>query len=291
MRTSSPRATAREPLERRQGEATAARLLARVGHGAPYFALEECVYDGAELRARAACETEPGRELGTTTSAELARHALVAGSACLALARPDDARCYYLASSIDGTFFGGSAEFGTPLQYAAMVTSEGPVGGAVQVEARLPSELVARLRIGYAVVEENLFVRLFGAKRATTFGDTGSYASYPAFSACSHDSTKAEARLVVEASACRGHFHQYPTLPGTTLLGKFMELVARLVPGAFRVSALHLRTPALAWAGDEVKLCLGKSAGPWNFAGRATVGDHVVASLELALVSGFLQQY
>jgi hypothetical protein len=290
MRTSSPWATTREPIGRRDGEATAAKALARVGFGAPYFALEECVFDGAELRARAVAETEPGHELGTATSAEITRHALVAGSACLALARPDEARCYYLASSIDGTFFGGSAEFGTPVQYAAMVTSAGPVGGAVQVEARLPHELVARLRITYAVVEENLFGRLFAAQRTSTFGDTGSYATYPPFSSCSHDSKAADARLVVETSACRGHFHQFPTLPATTLLGKFIELVARLVPGGFRVSELHLRSPALAWAGEELALRLEKSVGPWNFSGRAGVKDRPVASLALATVSGFSQR-
>ena len=287
MRTSSPWATTREPLGRRDGDAATAKVLARVGHGAPYFALEDCVFDGAELRALATAETEPGRELGTATSAEIARHAVVAGSACLALARPDEARCFYLASSIDGTFFGGSAEFGTPIQYAAMVTSEGPVGGAVQVEARLPHELVARLRITYAIVEENLFARLFAAQRTSTFGDTGSYATYPPFATCSHDESGAEARLVVETSACHGHFQQYPTLPATTLLGEFMQLVGRLVPGDFRLSALHLRTPALAWAGEELVLRLEKSAGPWQFSGRATTSGRPVASLELGIVRGF----
>jgi hypothetical protein len=262
-------------------------VLARVGYGTPYFALQDCTFDGAELRALARAETAPGRELGTTTSAEMARHAVVAGSACLALARPDDARCYYLASSIDATFFGGSAVFGTPMQYAAVVTSEGPVGGGVQVEARLPHELVARLRITYAIVEEQLFARLFAAQRRATFGDTGTYASYPPFATCSHDANGAEARLKVETSACHGHFQQYPTLPATTLLGELTELVARLVPGDFRVSALHLRTPALAWAGDELVLRLENSAGPWQFAGRATVGSRLVASVELGVVRGF----
>ncbi len=290
MRTSSPWATTREPIGRRDGDATAARVLARVSYTAPYFALEDCVFDGAELRARAVSEAAPGHELGTATSAEIARHALVAGSACLALTRPDDARCYYLASSIDGTFFGGSAAFGSPLQYSAIVTSAGPVGGAVQVEARLPQELVARLRITYAVVEENLFARLFAAQRSSVFGDTGSYATYPRFAESSHDSTTAEGRLVVETSACHGHFHQFPTLPATTLLGEFIALAARLVPGGFRVSELCLRTPALGWAGEELTFRLEKSATPWNFAGRARSGDRTVASLALAVVSGFAQR-
>jgi hypothetical protein len=287
MRTSPPWAALREPLGRHDRDAAAAKVLARVGHGTPYFALEDCVFDGAELRALATAETDPGRELGTATSAEIARHAVVAGSACLALARPDEARCYYLASSIDGTFFGGSAEFATPMQYAAVVTSEGPVGGGVQIEARLPHELVARLRITYAIVEEQLFARLFAAQRTATFGDTGTYRAYPPFATCSHDATGAEARLIVETSACHGHFQQYPTLPASTLLGEFMELVARLVPGEFRVSELHLRTPALAWAGDELVLRLEKSDGPRQFAGRATVHGRVVASLELGIARGF----
>ncbi|HTQ07516.1 MAG TPA: hypothetical protein VMI54_26850 [Polyangiaceae bacterium] len=287
MRTNSPWATTREPLGRRDGEAVGAKLLARVGDAAPYFALEDCVFDGAELRARAASETDPGTELGTASSAEIARHALVAGSGCLALGRPSDGRSYYLVSSIDGTFFTGSAPFGTPIHYSAIATAEGPVGGAAQVEARLASELVARLRVTYAVVEEALFARLFAAQRTATFGDTGSYASYPPFVSCVHDGNVARATLAVDTSACHGHFHQYPTLPATTLLGQLVRLTSRLVPTRFRVSALRLRTPALAWAGDELELRMERVPGPWNFSGHATTGGRVVASLDLGVVSGF----
>lgn len=287
MRTNSPWATTREPLGRRDGEAVGAKLLARVGDAAPYFALEDCVFDGAELRARAPTETDPGAELGTASAAEIARHALVAGSGCLALARPSEARSYYLVSGIDGTFFTGSAPFGTPIHYSAIATAEGPVGGAAQVEARLANELVARLRITYAVVEETLFARLFAAQRTSTFGDTGSYAMYAAFESCRHDGDSARAQLTVESSACHGHFHQYPTLPATTLLGQLVRLTSRLVPTRFRVSALRLRTPALAWAGEDLELGMSRAPGPWNFSGQATSGGRVVAKLDLGVVSGY----
>jgi hypothetical protein len=287
MRTNSPWETAREPLGRRDGEAAGAKLLARIGDAAPYFALEECVFDGAELRARAPTETDPGAELGTVSSAELARHALVAGSGCLALGRPSDDRSYYLVSSIDGTFFTGSAPFGTPVHYSAIATAEGPVGGEARVEARLASERVARLHVTYAVVEEALFERLFSAQRRERFGDIGSYASYSPFAACSYDRDTAVARLVVEAHACRGHFHRFPTLPATTLLGQLVRLTSKLVPTRFRVSALRLRTPALAWAGDELELRVARAPGPWNFTGDATAGGRIVAHLDLGVVSGF----
>jgi len=287
MGTNSPWEATREPLGRRDGEAVGAKLLARVADAAPYFALEDCVFDGAELRARAATETDPGAELGTASSAEIARHALLAGSGCIALGRPSDGRCYYLVSSIDGTFFTGSAPFGTPVHYSAIATAEGPVGGAAQVEARLESELVARLRITYAVVEDALFARLFAAQRTATFGDTGSYATYSTFTASTHDQHTAGARLVVEPRACHGHFHQFPTLPATTLLGQLVRLTSRLVPTRFRVSALRLRTPALAWAGEELDLRVSRAPGPWNFSGNATAGGRVVAKLDLGVVSGF----
>jgi hypothetical protein len=287
MRTNSPREATREPLGRRGGAAAGAKLLARVGVAAPYFALEDCVFDGAELRARAATETDPGAELGTASAAELARHALVAGAGCLALGRPNDARAYYLASSIDGTFFTGSAPFGTPVHYSAIATAEGPVGGAAQIEARLERELVARLRVTYAVVEETLFARLFAARRTTLFGDTSSYASYTPFAACRHDGDTASARLAIDPRACHGHFHGFPTLPATTLLGQLVRLASRLVPTRFRVSALRLRTPALAWAGEELELRVSRAPGPWTFSGSATAGGRVVATLELGVVSGF----
>jgi hypothetical protein len=287
MGTNSPWATTREPRTRRDGDAVGATLLVRVGDAAPYLALEDCVFDGAELRARAASETDPGRELGTASSAEIARHALVTGSGCLALGRASDTRSYYLVSSIDGTLFTGSAAFGTPIHYSAIATAEGPVGGAAQVEARLANELVARMRVTYAIVDEALFARLFAAQRTATFGDIGSHATYQPFAACSHDLHAAEARLAVDAGACRGHFHQYPTLPASTILGQLVRLTSRLVPSHFRVSALRLRTPALAWAGEDLVLRVARAPGPWNFSGHASAGGRTVASLDLAIVSGF----
>lgn len=287
MRTYSTWATTGEPRERWEGESVDTRLHSRLGQSAPYFALEDCRFNGAELRAVAGSETDPGDELGTASCAEIARHALMTGAACLALTSPVETRSFYLVSSIDGTFFTGTAPFGTPIHYAAVASAQGPVGGSAQIEARLARELVARLRVSFAVVEETLFERLFSTRRTTTFGDMGGYLEYEPFASCSYDSHAADGRLVVERSGCCGHFHQYPTLPVTTLLGQLVRLGSALVPGPFRVSALKLRAPALAWAGDEVALHIEKSGGPWNLSGRASVSGRTVTSLDLAVVGGF----
>jgi hypothetical protein len=285
MRTNSPWASTREPLGRREGESVEASLLSRLGSAAPFFALKGIIFDGTELRARAESVTDPGSELGPASAAEIARHALVAGSGCLALGRPDGARCYYLASSIDGTFFASSASFGSVLSYSAIPTAQSPVGGAAQIEVRHDRELVARLRMSFALVEEGLFGRLFAARRTATFGDTGSYQGYQPFSSLSTDKNVAEARVLTETSACRGHFHQHPALPPSTMLGQLVRLASTITPGRFRVNSIRMRSYAMTWAGDELSLRVARAPGRWNLAGRAAVAGRRVASLEFSVTT------
>jgi hypothetical protein len=285
MRSNSPWATAREPLRRREGESVEAKLLSRIGGAAPFFALKGIIFDGTELRARADSVTDPGSELGPASAAEIARHALVTGSGCLALGRPDAARCYYLVSSIDGTFFASSASFGTVLSYSAIPTAQGPVGGASQIEVRNERELVARLRVSYAVVEEGLFGRLFVGRRTVTFGDTGSYQGYQPFTSVSNDGHGAEARVLVDTSACHGHFHQHPALPPSTLMGQLVRLAATITGGRFRVNAVRLRSQAMAWAGDELSLRVARTPGLWNLAARATAAGRSIMTLDVAVTT------
>jgi hypothetical protein len=258
--------------------------LRRVGGGAPYFALEELAFDGAELRAVASTETDPGSELGPVSAAELARHAVVAGLSAVALGRPDSARCYYLVSGIEATLFRTRLAFGARTRYSALATEQGPVGGAAQVEARVEDTLVSRLRVSYAVIPETLFTRLFARHRTTTFGDFGSHKSYPPLESTSIDRHSAHARLSVSTSACRGHFDQHPALPVSTLLGQLIRLTSSLWDGRFRVSSLRMRSQAVAWAGDELELRVAKSSGPWNFTGHVSAGGRTVATANLCLL-------
>jgi hypothetical protein len=285
MGTSSPWATTRGPLARREGESIDAKILSRIGQSPPFFALEGAVFDGTELYAGATGVTDPEHELGPASAAEIVRHALVAGLSCLALARPDEARAYYLPSGVDATFFSSPAPFGERMIYSAIGATQSPVGGNAQVDVRVGRDLVSRLKLSFAVVDEALFTRLFYAHRTSTFGDVGSYEDYQPFASCSHDAHSAEAELVIETSACRGHFHQYPTLPASTLLGQLVRLGSRLLHGGFRIGALKLRAPAVAWAGESLTLKVAHCAGPWNFTGRATVAGRTVASADLAVTS------
>jgi hypothetical protein len=283
MRTSSAPATTRGSI-RREGDTVEARILRRVGGGTPYFALEELAFDGAELRAVAPAETDPGAELGPVSAAELARHAVVAGLSAVALGRPDAARCYYLVSGIDATLFRSSLAFGARVRYSALASEQGPVGGAAQIEARIDETLVSRLRVSYAVIPETLFTRLFARHRTTTFGDFGSHKTYAPLESTGVDRHSAQARLVVPTSACRGHFDQHPALPVSTLLGQLVRLTSSLWDGEFRVSSLRMRSQAVAWAGDALDLRVTKSSGPWNFAGQASAAGRTVATVNLCLL-------
>jgi hypothetical protein len=282
MRTTSTSATARGPV-RREGDTVDATLLDRIGQSAPYFALTDLVFDGAELRARAPSETDPGTETGPVSAAELIRHAAMAGVSAVALGRPEAARCYYLVSEIEATFSPSQAPFGAPVAYAARATQQNPVGGTAQVEARVEQELVGRVRASFAVVPETLFHKLFARHRTHTYGDMGSHKSYPPLDGITCDRHTAHARLVVPRSACRGHFEQHPALPVPVLVGQLIRLTSTLADGKFRVTALHAKSPALAWAGDDLRLRIAKAASPWSFAGHGSVGGRTVATLRLAV--------
>ncbi|HEV8547806.1 MAG TPA: hypothetical protein VGQ57_02240, partial [Polyangiaceae bacterium] len=171
------------------------KILHRIAVAAPYFALDSVEFDGAELRAEAGAETEAGEEVGPMSGAEIARHAVVAGLSAVALGRPDAARCYYLASSIDATYYRSAAAFGTRVRFSARATEQGPVGGAAQVDVRIGHELLGHAALSFAVVPESLFERLFARHRAATFDDHGSHRSYPPLDALWHDQKDAHARL------------------------------------------------------------------------------------------------
>ena len=252
--------------------------------GAPYFALEDLSFDGTELRAQAPTETDPGAELGPVSAAELSRHAVVAGLSAIALARPDTTRCYYLVSGIDATLFPSNLPFGNRVRYAALATEQGPVGGAAQIEARVGSTLIGRLRVSYAVVTETLFTRLFARHCTATFGDVGSHKGYAPLDAVGYEKHAAHARLPISTSACRGHFEQHPALPVSTLLGQLVRLTSTLGNGSFRVASLRVRSQAVAWAGDELSLRVAKTSGQWNFAGHAAASSRTVATANLCIV-------
>jgi hypothetical protein len=111
----------------------------------------------------------------------------------------------------------------------------------------------------------------------------GSHKIYPPLDAITCDRNVAQARLIVPRSACRGHFDQHPALPVPVLMGQLVRLTSTLADGRFRVSALHMKSPAVAWAGDELRLRVTKAASPWTFTGHATVAGRSVASLRVAL--------
>ena len=282
MRTSSTSATARGPV-RQDEQAIDAVILGRSGASAPYFALQGLVFDGTELRGHAPSETDPGTETGPVSAAELARHAAVAGLSAVALGRPDGARCYYLVSELEAKLLPSNAPFGAAVAYAARATQQNPVGGAAQIEARIERELVARVHVSFAVIPETLFHKLFLQHRTHTYGDMGSHKVYPPLDGITCDRHSAQARLVVPRSACRGHFEQHPALPVPVLVGQLVRLTSSLADGKFRVTALQVKSPAVAWAGDELRLRVAKAATPWSFAGHGAVGGRTVASVRLAV--------
>jgi hypothetical protein len=282
MRTSSTSVTTRGPI-RREGEAIEATVLERIGASAPYFALQDLVFDGAELRGHAPAETDPGTETGPVSAAELARHAVVAGLSAVALGRPDAARCYYLVSELEATFLPSDIAFGASVSYSARATQQNPVGGAAQIEAHVEHELVGHVRASFAVIPETLFLKLFVRHRTATYGDMGSHKIYPPLDGITCDRHAAQARLVVPRSSCRGHFDQHPALPVPVMVGQLVRLTSSLAEGKFRVTALHVKSPALAWAGDELRLRVAKATSPWSFTGHAAVAGRTVASVRLAV--------
>ena len=139
------------------------------------------------------------------------------------------------------------------------------------------------MRISFAVVPETLFKKLFARHRTATFGDIGSPKTYPPLEGLSAERNSVRARLTVPTSACRGHFEQHPALPVTVLVGELVRMARSLLAGKYRVTNLRVRSPALAWAGDQLSLELTRGSGASAFIGRAHVADRLIANVQFSV--------
>lgn len=231
-------------------------LLKRICVRPPYFALGNIRFSNTTttLEATAWAETPSGLELGPMSGAEMGRHAAIAGLCLVALLQKDDRRRYYLARQAECVAHGNDAPFGSPVHFRASLSGVGKRHARAVVTAETEHHPLITFDIGYTILTEETFQRLFSMYRTETSSRFDAYnALLPGHLTRGDD--WAEYRVEqVPTSACAGHFENYPALPISVLMGQLMRLAGQILAETpVPYQGVHASTEAsdLCWAGES----------------------------------------
>ncbi len=253
----------------------AARLLGRICVSAPYFALKSPSYAHGQFQASAEADLPLGPEAGPMGSAELSRHAAIAGLCCAALAQNDDRRRFYLAQRAEYTSFQAAAPYGSRVTFTAQLRSLDKRTARANVAAKVGETPVALLEVDYTILTEYAFERLFRTRRRPTPPQIRMNVQLSGVVTVEHDRAWLEVPEIPEAT-CAGHFTDYPALPVALLVGQLGERVANLVPsGRLRSMQVSVNATDLCWAGERVRFEARRA--PARTAGSKTFDCQVVA--------------
>lgn len=253
----------------------AARLLRRICVSAPYFALETLGYAHRQFQASAVADLPLGPEAGPMSSAELSRHAAIAGLCCAALAQDDDRRRFYLAQRAEYTSFQTTAPYGSRVTFTAQLRNLDKRSARASIGVRVGATPVALLEVDYTILTEYAFERLFRTRRRPTPPQTRMNVQLSGVVTVEHDRAWLEVPEIPEA-ACAGHFTDYPALPVALLVGQLGERVANLVPsGRLRSMQVSVNATDLCWASEQVRFEAQRA--PVRTAGSETFECQVVA--------------
>jgi hypothetical protein len=264
-------------------------VLQRVCVRPPYFALTDLARDGLVLTATARAEAPPFLEVGPITAADLGRHAAIQGLSHVAASQRDDARRYYLAQRAECVYEDNARPYGTPVRLRSEVIEHTKRACRVRVEASAGGEALAAFELGYTILPEGAFERLFRSRARETPTAPSPYGSVLR-EAFERGETWAEQVIdPLPVSACVGHFDGYPALPVAVLMGQLSYLAGRIVadePAPFRVVRGSIDATDLAWAGERARFRVERSGdddGAVRFACTVHAGDRQVGAMTLWL--------
>lgn len=285
---------------------------------APYCALSDVrILEPGVATALVIPEQEVDLEVGPVAAAEAGRHLAILGSyACASSGGAREGRHYYLAEEaqleatdlVEESGLSGRA----PLRVLARVTSNDKRRPRAACEIHtLSGARLYSLSVGYNVVPERVFQRLFAAHRVDMRrerrGENGAAAA-----AAVHRRNPYRRRLpltiehvdgrtvraalpCVNAEDCSGHFPLYPAIPVAVLMEVFSNAAGALLrQGAmapslrYRVRRAEIRASKLVFAGQGLVLS-GETLEPHGELGalmrmRAWAADgHEVADATFVL--------
>lgn len=230
-----------------------AALLGRICVSRPYFALENLRAHEDYFYASARADLPMGREVGPMSSAEISRHAAIAGLCGAALAQKDDDRRFYLAQRAEFYGLPNGAPYGVPVAFAARLESLSKRGARSSISVTAEGEPLAQLEVAYTILTEYAFKRLFRHRFRTTLPQTQMSSTLPGRRHVTPDRAVHAVAAVPEV-ACAGHFADHPALPVALLVGQLGDTAASLLEtDTFRGVRASVSATDLCWAGEAVQ--------------------------------------
>lgn len=268
------------------------RLLSRICVSAPYFALQMPSYGDGRFQASAAASLPMGLEVGPMSSADISRHAAIAGLCVAALAQQSDDRRYYLAQRADYSSVPNSAPYGSQVRFDARLELLNKRGARSTIQVTTADKPLARLVVDYTILTDYAFKRLFRSRRRPTCTQTEMDSRLPGTLSVDNGRALYELTALPEA-ACAGHFADYPALPVALLMGQLGTTAAHLmVAERWRGLWAVVNATDLCWAGERVRFEAVRASPPQAqapaeaatlFNCRAVAEERVVCTAEFAL--------
>lgn len=230
-------------------------LLERICARPPYFALDNIGLAGRFLHASAIAEAPPFLEQAPMTSAELGRHAAIAGSCHAALSQKDAKRRFYLAQRATCHYTANSAPYGTPVDFTTEILSLTRRELQVRAHALAAGRPLAEFTFFYTILTEATFYRLFQKRCLPTCEHTDPYRNLLQVPYERGPDWAGQKIPSLPVEACAGHFESYPALPVAVLMGQLSYLAGQLVadvPQPFRVVKGVVEADTLLWAREPV---------------------------------------
>jgi len=183
-------------------------------------------------------------------AAELGRHGAIAGLCALAMSQGDSARRYYLASTAHYAGFYSRASYGAELGFVARVEELSKRTGRATVSATdlVSGETVMELSVGYIVLSEPMFERLYRGHRQPTEARARLASLNTA-----RISPGLRSLAAVPTAPCAGHFDNYPALPLAIVLSELVEISSELIGIPCWVREARVEARDLCWAGQPAR--------------------------------------
>jgi hypothetical protein len=200
----------------------------------PYFALRGLIVAEAEVQANIAVEQPVGRERGVIAAAEAGRHLAILGACALARVNPVRERHYYLAtnavlSCVDPM---GTAGIKPLVGRATAFFESKRKGRAHCVLLSWNGGQLFDLEVGYAVLTESVFERLFAGARLDSahVSERNPHARpLPLTGLAVRDRSASFLLPCLDANMCTGHFEGYPLLPVAIVMRTLSDLAGALL--------------------------------------------------------------
>ena len=263
-------------------------VLQRICVKPPYYALNNESYYAGVFRAEASAELAQGSALGPMRPGDISRHGAIAGSCAIALAQSDDEPRYYLATKASYCGMLLEAPYGTPVQFEAKVEQLNKRRAEATIYASVDGRLLATLNTTYSILKPALFDRLNAHRRALTVrsGAMNPIGEYPTrwtgdTGVCTVPS--------LPASACSGHFDNYPAAPVALLMHQLAQVAEDALPHPSYIARAEVTADSLCWAGEEAVFSMtkmtkvGDELGESRFDGGISSEGKSVGTMQLWL--------